>query len=161
MRRWVARRRSARTVPLVTLALVLDGSGFPKRCEVFAGNASEPATLAQMVGKLVDKHASECAPTVVLDAGLATQDNIAWLVEHHYRYVVVSRKRHREFDPDQAVRVKDDGPLRVEVQRVLNEDTGEVELYCHSTGRENKGTWHRQPLRPAFRGGAQPSCTGA
>ena len=124
--------------PLVTLALVLDGSGFPKRCEVFAGNASEPATLAQMVGKLVDKHASECAPTVVLDAGLATEDNIAWLVEHHYRYVVVSRKRHREFDPDQAVRVKDDGPLRVEVQRVLNEDTGEVELYCHSTGRENK-----------------------
>ena len=117
---------------------MLDGSGFPKRCEVFAGNASEPATLAQMVGKLVDKHASECAPTVVLDAGLATEDNIAWLVEHHYRYVVVSRKRHREFDPDQAVRVKDDGPLRVEVQRVLNEDTGEVELYCHSTGRENK-----------------------
>ena len=98
----------------MTLALVLDGSGFPKRCEVFAGNASEPATLAQMVGKLVDKHASECAPTV-LDAGLA---KVAWLVEHHYRYVVVSRKRHREFDPDQAVRVKDDGPLRVEVQRV-------------------------------------------
>ena len=120
--------------PLVTLALVLDASGFPKRSEVFAGNASEPSTLAQMIDKLV----SEPAPTIVLDTGLATEDNIAWLVDNHYRYVVVSRKRHREFDPDQAVRVKDDGPLRVEVQRVLNDDTGEVELYCHSTARENK-----------------------
>ncbi len=120
--------------PLVTLALVLDGSGFPKRSEVFTGNASEAKTLAQMVDKLV----GECAPTIVLDAGLATEDNIAWLVENHYRYVVVSRKRHREFDPEQAVRVKDEGEHRVEVQRVVNEDTGEVELYCHSTQRENK-----------------------
>jgi transposase len=120
--------------PLVTLALVLDGSGFPKRSEVFAGNASEPSTLAQMVDTLC----SEPTATVVLDAGLATEDNITWLVENHYRYVVVSRKRHREFDPDQAVRVKDEGPLRVEVQRVVNKATGEIELYCHSAQRECK-----------------------
>lgn len=120
--------------PLVTLALVLDGSGFPKRSEVFAGNASEPSTLAQMVDRLV----SESAPTIVLDAGLATEDNIAWLVENHYRYVVVSRKRHREFDSAQAVQVKDDDGLRVAVQRVVNENTGEIELYCHSSQRERK-----------------------
>ena len=77
-----------------------------------------------MVGKLVDKHASECAPTVVLDAGLATEDNIAWLVEHHYRYVVVSRKLG-SLTPTRRYASKN-GPLRVEVQRVLNEDTGEV-----------------------------------
>jgi transposase len=120
--------------PLVTLALVLDGSGFPKRSEVFAGNASEPRTLAKMVERLV----SERSSTIVLDAGLATEDNITWLVDNGYGYVVVSRKRHREFDPEQAVRVKDDGPLTVEVQRVINEHTGEVELYCHSSQRENK-----------------------
>ena len=40
---------------LVTLALVLDGSGFPKRSEIFPGNASEPKTLSKMIGKLVDK----------------------------------------------------------------------------------------------------------
>jgi hypothetical protein len=33
---------------LVTLALVLDGSGFVKRSEVFAGNVNEPKTLAEM-----------------------------------------------------------------------------------------------------------------
>lgn len=123
--------------PLVTLALVLDGSGFPKRSEVFAGNASEAQTLAEMVGKLVDKDASQ-APTVVLDAGIATEENIAWLADHHYRYLVVSRKRHREFNEHDAVWVKDEGALRIQAQRVVNPDTDEVELYCHSSQREKK-----------------------
>jgi len=59
--------------PLVTLALVLDGSGFPRRSEVFAGNASEPHTLAEMVGALQDKEASR-APTVVLESMIWGRD---------------------------------------------------------------------------------------
>ncbi len=78
--------------PLVTLALVLDSSGFPKRSEVFAGNASEPKTLAEMLEKLIPGDRSQ-APTVVLDAGIATEENIEWLVSKGYRYLVVSRKR--------------------------------------------------------------------
>jgi hypothetical protein len=34
--------------PQVTLALVLDASGIPKRSEVFAGHVSEPKTLEKM-----------------------------------------------------------------------------------------------------------------
>jgi len=37
---------------LVTLALVLDGSGFVRRSRVFEGNASEAKTLAQMLENL-------------------------------------------------------------------------------------------------------------
>lgn len=123
--------------PLVTLALVLDGSGFPKRSQVFAGNASEPKTLAEMVGALADAE-TDTPPTVVLDAGIATEENIAWLVEHHYRYLVVSRKRHRQFDADEAVLIKERDNLRIRAQRRVHADTGEVELYCHSSQREKK-----------------------
>lgn len=122
---------------LVTLALVLDASGFPKRSEVFAGNASEPKTLAAMVGKLASKQTGT-TPTVVLDAGIATEENIAWLREHEYHYVVVSRKRHRQFDPDAAVVIKEEDDLCIRAQRVVNAETGEVELYCHSSQRELK-----------------------
>ena len=38
------------------------------------------------------------APTVVLDAGIATEENLAWLTKHGYRYLVVSRERHKQFD---------------------------------------------------------------
>jgi len=123
--------------PLVTLALVLDASGFPKRSEVFPGNASEPKTLEQMLAKLADAEA-HTPPTVVLDAGLATEENIAWLREHHYRYVAVSRKRHREFDAEHSTLIKDQGELRIRAQRRINAESGEVELYCHSSQREKK-----------------------
>jgi len=55
---------------LVTVALVLEGSGFPRRSEVFAGNANGAKTLAQMVGKLVRQDTSQ-TPSVVLDAGIS------------------------------------------------------------------------------------------
>jgi hypothetical protein len=58
--------------PLVTLAMALDGSGFPRRTRVFAGNASEPATLKDMLSGL---DASPGA-TLVMDAGIATEANL-------------------------------------------------------------------------------------
>ena len=120
--------------PLITLGLVLDGSGFPRRSEFFAGNASEPETLETMLTGL-----NSCpGSTVVMDAGIATETNIAWLVAQGYRYLVVSRQRQRQFDDEQAVTVKQGPGQTVRVQRVVNEDTGEVELYCHSQARELK-----------------------
>ena len=64
--------------------------------------------------------------TVVMDAGIASDANITWLLEQGYRYLVVSRKRQREFDPEQAVIVKEQPGQTVRVQRVVNAETGEV-----------------------------------
>ena len=136
--------------PLVTLGLVLDGSGFPKRSEVFSGNVSEPFTLEQMIKGLQEGLCHQSAdqkqqqlikksnPTVVLDAGIATEDNIKWLRANGYRYLVVSRKRHREFSEDKAVEVKKERDCTVKAYKVKNEQTDEIELYCHSTRREDK-----------------------
>jgi len=145
--------------PLVTLALVLDGSGFPRRSEVFEGNASEPKTLAQMVGKLTASD-SDHTPTVVLDAGIATEENIAWLVGNGHRYIVVSRRRHRQFDEDRAVWIKDDGEQRIQAQRVVNSTTGEVELYCHSSQREKKERGIQDLFAKRFEGALEKLAAG-
>ena len=42
--------------PLVTLGLVLDSSGFPRRSHVYKGNVSEPTTLAEMLQDLEGGH---------------------------------------------------------------------------------------------------------
>jgi transposase len=123
--------------PLVTLALVLDASGFPKRSEVFAGNVSEPKTLEKMLQRLCLAPGA-VAPTVVLDAGIATEENLAWLAEQGYRYLAVSRERHKQFDAEQATLIRDEGAIQIRVQRLVDEASGEVRLYCHSTGREAK-----------------------
>jgi len=136
--------------PLVTLGLVLDSSGFPKRSEVFAGNANESRTLEEMIKELTaspDCQAENTKqkqlfkqkkPTIVMDAGIATEENISWLREKQYHYLVVSRKRHREFSEKEAVVVKSDKDCTIKAYRKINEKTGEVEIYCHSTRREDK-----------------------
>ena len=125
--------------PLVTLGLVLDSSGFPRRSHVYEGNVNEPKTLSEMLHDLEKGGTTtELKPTVVMDAGIATEDNVDWLRENQYPYLVVSRKKHREFNKDLSVVVKQDDECTVRVQKVLDEETQETLLYCHSTRREKK-----------------------
>lgn len=119
--------------PLVTLAMALDGSGFPRRSRVFAGNASEPATLKDMLTGLGAPHGA----TVVMDAGIATEANLTWLRAQGYHYVVVSKLRERQFDPALATAVQSAGQATIKIQRVLDAQ-GHALLYCHSPAREHK-----------------------
>ena len=73
-----------------------------------------------------------------MDAGIASEDNIKWLRENSYPYIVVSRKHHREFDENAAVVVKQDDDCTVKAQKVVDLENDEVLLYCHSTKREKK-----------------------
>lgn len=120
--------------PLVTLGLVLDGSGFVRRSETFAGNVAEGSTLQGMLARLDAPQGA----LVVMDAGIATEANLAWLREQGYRYLVVSRERMRQFDPAQATALQTAAGARVEIQRVADPAGPEVRLYCHSLQREQK-----------------------
>jgi hypothetical protein len=120
--------------PLVTLGVVCDGSGFIRRSRVFAGNAVEYRTLAKMLTGL----AAPVGAMVIMDRGIATAANLAWLVEHGYRYLVVSRERERRFDADEAIDLVSAGKEALQVVRELSEDGQEVRLHCHSAGREIK-----------------------
>ena len=119
---------------LVTLGLVLDVSGVPKRSRLFEGNVSEAGTLETMLAQL----GAVAGVTVVMDAGIATEANLAWLKQHGYQYLVVSRKQTRQFDPALATEVQTAGEDTIQVQRVLDQTTGEVLLYCHSPARAAK-----------------------
>jgi hypothetical protein len=59
-----------------------------------------------------------------MDAGIATAVNITWLKERGYRYLVVSRERGRQFDPDKATSTLTASNETVRLQRVLSEDLG-------------------------------------
>lgn len=120
--------------PLVTLAVVLDGSGFVRRSRVFAGNASEPQTLQEMLAGL----SAPKGAAVVMDAGIATEANLAWLKANAYHYVVVSRKRDRQFDPALATELQTAGDATIKIHRVQEAGSDEAQLYCHSPAREQK-----------------------
>jgi transposase len=120
--------------PLVTLGLVLDGSGFVRRSRLFEGNATEAHTLQKMLRDL----GARANALVICDAGIATAENLAWLIGNGYRYLAVSREQHRQFDANAATALESAGGETIRVHRVLSDDGKEVRLYCHSTGREKK-----------------------
>lgn len=122
--------------PLVTLGLVLDGSGFVRRSRMFEGNVAEASTLEGMLQGLD----APAGALVIMDRGIATEANINWLIEHHYRYLVVSRERTRQFDLAQSVDVTTASDQTVHLQRVVSDDGSEVRLYCHSEARQEKET---------------------
>ena len=120
--------------PLVTLALVLDASGFPKKSEIYEGNVSESKTLSKMICGLEGK----TKPTVVLDAGISSEENIEWLKSNGYTYIVVSKK-NKSIIPDGAsciLQHKKDYLLKTTL--IKNSETLESELYCYSELKEKK-----------------------
>ena len=120
--------------PLLTLALVLDASGFVRRSKVFAGNVREHHTVADMLEALDAPREA----LVVMDRGIATEERVQWLDEHRYRYLVVSRERIRQFDPEAAQRIETASRHGVHLHKVVSEDGREARLFCFSEERADK-----------------------
>ena len=135
---------------LLTLGLVLDSEGFPKRTEVFEGNVSEPGTLQEMIATLCFED-MPTRPIIVMDAGIATEANIVWLKAQGYPYIVVSRKRKSEVPPlTDAVTVREDERRMIRATLAKGPNDDEITLYCHSTDKEVKERGIRNRFEKRF-----------
>ena len=142
--------------PLVTLGLVLDGSGFVRRSRVFDGNVAECTTLEGMLTGLN----APAGALVIMDRGIATEANLAWLVAQHYRYLVVSRGGARQFDVSQAIAIETAAGDTLRIQKEMSADGKEVRLYCHSAGREAKEKSMLERFATGFEAGLQKLADG-
>ena len=82
---------------LVVLALVANVEGFIKYTSVLEGNIADCNTLAAMIEKLA-AHTVGAPAVVVLDAGIATEENLALIEKKGYKYLCVSRSRLKDYE---------------------------------------------------------------
>jgi hypothetical protein len=142
--------------PVITLAIMLDSSGFVRKSEIFDGNVGEPTTFKEMLDKLnIDKNRNLLTSNkslVVMDAGIASQENIDYLVTNGYEYIVVSRKKDKQFDESKSTPVKlnNKEEVIVKAQKIVNEETGEIELFIHSQDRELKENAMQKRVQTLF-----------
>jgi hypothetical protein len=133
---------------LLTLGLVIDNKGFPKTSQVFSGNQSEPDTLLDMVETLRQKDPTNSQkPTIVIDAGIATEENLAKL-KAHYHYIAVSRKKIEPPASDDCLVIKQTKQNKVEAKRITGDD--EIFLYCKSSLKQQKERSMQGRLRQNF-----------
>jgi len=118
--------------PLVTLGLVLDGSGFVRRSQTFEGNAAEAKTLEHMLKDLG-------APNGAL---------------------MVSRERARQFEAQTAIPIETAAGSTVHIQRVDDLGNKEVRLYCHSEQRQQKEQGINQRFCERLEAGLQKIADG-
>ena len=80
----------------VVVGLVVNRDGFPITHEVFAGNTRDHTTLPTMLDRLAEHAGLKEGATVVVDRGMAYEENIAELKKRKLHYVVASRQPERD-----------------------------------------------------------------
>ena len=134
----------------VLVGLVLDRDGFPKAHEIFEGNRQDRSTVEEMLQILEKRTGKHPGSTVVVDRGMAYEENLEQIRAHGLHYLVAGRSSERnewlddfekEADWEEVIRIPSPrNPLqkksRVEIKR--RQKGSEVYILCLSEGREEK-----------------------
>ncbi|MCG6878772.1 MAG: IS1634 family transposase [Deltaproteobacteria bacterium] len=124
---------------LLTLALIIDEQGFAKYSNLYPGNQAESKTLQEIIESLIEMRPSLAKDrTVIIDAGIATKENIAYLKDNHFHYIVVNRGKgdFTESDVTNMELIRRTDRYSIEVKR--RQTDREAFLLCRSTSREGK-----------------------
>ncbi|MEA1928429.1 MAG: IS1634 family transposase [Candidatus Auribacterota bacterium] len=137
--------------PLVSLALVVDSHGFPVISRVYEGNIGEPKTLKKILEDLgfisEDRQLklTGLLPTLVMDRGLATRENIDLIRGCGLPYIIIERSpRQKEYVDlfsgykETFDRIERKSHKDVWVYKVEGPDEDTVRVLCVSEGRKLK-----------------------
>ena len=134
----------------VVVGLVLDREGFPKAHEIFDGNVQDRCSLDQMLEVLEKRVGRRLGATVIVDRGMAFEENLEQIRQRKLHYLVAGRQPERnqwldELENDEGWEEVHRTPsprnpfqkkTRVEIKRQQKGDV--VYILCRSEGREDK-----------------------
>lgn len=151
------KRKDAR---LIVLAVVINPEGFLKYSNIFEGNMADSKTLETIVNAL-SRQTSFCdrKPIVVIDAGIATDENLKMLKSRQYGYMCVSRSNLKEYCADtdsMPVEIKDKRKQPIELMKVkTDKEDGDNYLWARSKAKALKENSMNGLLSQRFEEGIQ------
>lgn len=125
---------------LVVLALVVNIEGFIKYSSVLEGNIADCNTLSAMIEKLRG-HTCGGPAVVVLDAGIATEENLKLIEEKGYKYLCVSRTKLKDYKavPDRLTVLLDTKSNQtIRLRSVTTQKNTDYYLEVKSPAKEKK-----------------------
>ena len=127
---------------LVVLAVVVNTEGFLKYSQIFEGNIADNETLEQIITELSKRTSStERHPIVVLDAGIATEDNLKLLKENKFDYMCVSRSNMKKYSVDtdsKPIKIFDKKEQALTLQKITVAGNTDSWLRVHSQAKALK-----------------------
>jgi transposase len=125
---------------LVVLALVVNIEGFIKYSSILEGNIADCSTLSAMIEKLA-AHTCRGPAVVVIDAGIATEENLKLIEGKGYKYLCVSRTKLKgyKYAPDRLTTLLDTkSGQTIRLRSVTTEKNTDYYLEVKSPSKEKK-----------------------
>lgn len=128
---------------LIGLALSIDSLGFVRNNKFYKGNVSEPGTFSTMIEDVSKQFPAEDeVPVVVMDAGIATEENLELLRSDKYKYdyVCVSRITPKAYDKlsENAESITDNRGNKIELTKIDVKDKPDNFLHVKSEQKQKK-----------------------
>ncbi len=128
---------------LIGLALSIDNFGFVRYSKFYPGNISEPATFEAMLTDVSSQLTNKTEkPIVVMDAGIATEDNLALIKGNrfNYDYVCVSRVTPKEYNKlsEKATTITDNRNNEIALTKVEVQGKEDNFLHVKSDQKQKK-----------------------
>ena len=123
----------------VCIALVVTREGIPLGYEVFDGNRVDVTTVEEIVGTMEDRY-GRAQRVWVMDRGMTSADNIAWLQRTERRYLVGAAKGDLKKFAREIADARDWQTVRegVEAKLCVGPDGAETFVLVRSTERREK-----------------------
>ncbi len=143
---------------LLVLALCINTEGFIRYSSILAGNTADPDSLPNMIDTLSSKtrvpSGNDSQKTlVVIDAGIATEDNLEKIKSKGYNYLCVSRRRLTDYklaDDMKTVTVLDSKKQAISLREVKREADGDYYLEIKSPGKALKESSMNRKFKERF-----------
>lgn len=123
----------------VNIALVVSREGMPLGYEIFAGNTTDVTTVQQIVESMEDRF-GKVRRVWVMDRGMVSAENIAWLNATGRRYVIGTARAELSRWAKQIAEKTDWRQIRedIEVKICRGPEGRETFLLCRSASRMEK-----------------------
>ena len=110
---------------LLVLALCINKEGFIRYSSILEGNTADPKSLPDMIDTLADRNPVQKEKSlVVMDAGIATENNLKLIKAKGYNYLCVSRTKLKDYtlsEDHKSVMVKDARKQTITLNKVHTE----------------------------------------
>ena len=128
--------------PVVVFTGVINMHGFIRHSRIYEGNKPDAGTLPDMIADLEQHSQTSSKKTIVIDAGIATEANLAFIREKQYDYVCVSRKRLKNYPVNTADKLitkkTDRGKQEVELSVFRPDGYPDTWMYVQSESKRKK-----------------------
>jgi hypothetical protein len=123
----------------VNIALVVSREGMPLGYEIFSGNTADVSTVQEIVESMENKF-GKVNRVWVMDRGMVSAENIAWLNSTGQRYVIGTPRSELGRFAKQIAEKTDWRQIRedIEVKICGGPDGSEIFLLCRSASRSEK-----------------------